>query len=433
MAIWDAQHETIDRERLEGLQLTRLRDMLARVYERVPFYREQFDAAGFKPGDLTSLDDVPSLPFTEKTAFRDNYPYGLFAVPMSEVVEIHSSSGTTGKAVVGGYTRADLDSWTELVCRIVVAAGVHDGDVAQVAFGYGMFTGGFGLHYGLQRAGAAVLPISAGNTARQIQYMKDFGTTVLIATPSYALYIGEVLQKRGVPLEQLRLRLGLFGAETCSEEMRVQVESRLPIRATDNYGLTELAGPGVAGECECRSGMHISEDHFLAECLDPATGKPVADGEVGELVVTAFTRECSPVLRYRTRDLTTLTRERCVCGRTTARMGKVVGRTDDMFIISGVNIFPSAVEAVLFQIEGVEPFYQIVLARSGGHDTFEVQVEVTDTLFDGWMDDLRAFERRVTEELRSALLVRPKVKLVEPGTLERSEGKARRVIDRRPA
>ncbi len=231
------------------------------------------------------------------------------------------------------------------MCRLAVAAGVHDGDVAQIAFGYGMFTGGFGLHYGLQRAGAAVLPISAGNTARQIQYMKDFGTTVLIATPSYALYIGEVLQKRGVPLEQLRLRLGLFGAETCSEEMRAQIESRLPMRATDNYGLTELTGPGVAGECECRSGMHISEDHFLAECLDPATGKPVADGEVGELVVTAFTRECSPVLRYRTRDLTTLTRERCACGRTTARMGKVVGRTDDMFIISGVNIFPSAIES----------------------------------------------------------------------------------------
>ncbi len=433
MAIWDAQHETIDRERLEELQSTRLRDMLARVYERVPFYHEQLDAAGFEPGDLGGLDDVAGLPFTEKTDFRDNYPYGLFAVPMSEVVEIHSSSGTTGKAVVGGYTKADLETWTELVCRLAVAAGVDDGDVAQIAFGYGMFTGGFGLHYGLQRAGVAVLPLSAGNTARQIQYMRDFGTTVLIATPSYALYIGEVLQKRGVPLEALRLRLGLFGAETCSEEMRAQIESRLPIRATDNYGLTELAGPGVAGECECRSGMHISEDHFLAECLDPATGKPVADGEVGELVVTAFTRECSPVLRYRTRDLTSLTREPCACGRTTARMGKVVGRTDDMFIISGVNIFPSAIESVLFQIEGVEPFYQIVLGRSGGLDTFEVHVEVTDTLFDGWMDDLRAFERRVTEELRSQLLVRPKVKLVEPGSLERSVGKARRVIDHRPA
>lgn len=433
MAIWDVRHETIDRERLEELQLRRLGDMLARIHERVPFYRSQLDDAGFQPGDLTSLGDLNRLPFTEKTDFRDNYPSGLFAVPMDEVVEIHSSSGTTGRPVVGGYTQADLATWAELVCRLAVAVGVHEGDVAQIAFGYGMFTGGFGLHYGLQRAGATVVPISAGNTARQLQFMRDFGTTVLIATPSYALYIGDVLQRRGMPLEDLRLRLGLFGAETCSEEMRARIEGRLPIRATDNYGLTELIGPGVAGECECRSGMHVSEDHFLVECLDPTTSEPVADGEVGELVISALTRECSPVLRYRTRDLTTLTRERCDCGRTTARMGKVVGRTDDMFIISGVNIFPSAIESVLFAIEGVEPFYQIVLERSGSIDTFEVHVEVTDALFDGWMDDLRVFERRVTEELRSALLVRPTVKLVEPGTIERTEGKARRVLDHRPA
>ena len=434
MAIWDPQHETMDRERVEALQLERLRTMLARVYERVPFSRAALDGAGFAPGDLSSLDDLSRLPFTEKNDFRDAYPYGLFAVPLSEVVEIHSSSGTTGKAVVGGYTRADLETWTELVCRLAVAAGAHSGDVAQIAFGYGMFTGGFGLHYGLQKAGVAVVPISAGNTARQIKVMEDFGTTILIATPSYALYIGEVLQKHGIDPASLKLRLGMFGAETCSEEMRAQIEARLPMVATDNYGLTELTGPGVAGECECRSGMHIAEDHFIAECLDPVTSEPVPEGEVGELVVTAMTRECSPVLRYRTRDLTTLTREPCACGRTTARMGKVVGRTDDMFIISGVNIFPSHVESVLFQIEGVEPFYQIVLGRSpSGLDTFEVHVEVTDTLFDGWMDDLRAFERRVTEELRSALLVRPRVKLVEPGTLERSEGKAKRVIDERPA
>ena len=433
MAIWDVRHETIDRERLEELQLRRLGDMLARIHERVPFYRSQLDDAGFQPGDLKSLGDLNRLPFTEKNDFRDNYPSGLFAVPMDEVVEIHSSSGTTGRPVVGGYTQADLATWAELVCRLAVAVGVHEGDVAQIAFGYGMFTGGFGLHYGLQRAGATVVPISAGNTARQLQFMRDFGTTVLIATPSYALYIGDVLQRRGMPLEDLRLRLGLFGAETCSEEMRARIEGRLPIRATDNYGLTELIGPGVAGECECRSGMHISEDHFLVECLDPTTSEPVADGEVGELVISALTRECSPVLRYRTRDLTTLTRERCDCGRTTARMGKVVGRTDDMFIISGVNIFPSAIESVLFAIEGVEPFYQIVLERSGSIDTFEVHVEVTDALFEGWMDDLRVFERRVTEELRSALLVRPTVKLVEPGTIERTEGKARRVLDHRPA
>ena len=433
MAIWDPQYETMDRERLEELQLERLRGVLARVYDKVPFYRTALDASGFAPGDVTSLADLGRLPFTEKNDFRDHYPYGLFAVPLDEVVEIHSSSGTTGKAVVGGYTKADLDTWTELVCRLAVAVGAHPGDVAQIAFGYGMFTGGFGLHYGLQRAGVAVVPISAGNTARQLKVMKDFGTTILIATPSYALYLGEAVDKLHTDRSKLRLRLGMFGAETCSEEARVRIEERLPIRATDNYGLTELTGPGVAGECECRSGMHISEDHFIAECLDPVTGEPVGEGEVGELVVTALTRECSPVLRYRTRDLTTLTREPCACGRTTARMGKVVGRTDDMFIISGVNIFPSHVESVLFQIEGIEPFYQIVLGRSaGGLDTFEVHVEVTDTLFDGWLDDLRTFERRVTEELRSALLVRPKVKLVEPGTLERSEGKARRVVDNRP-
>jgi phenylacetate-CoA ligase len=433
MAIWDPQHETMDRERLEELQLERLRAMLARVYDRMPFYRAALDDVGFAPGDLTSLSELGRLPFTAKTDFRDNYPYGLFAVPLDEVVEIHSSSGTTGKAVVAGYTRADLDLWTELVCRVCVAAGAHPGDVAQIAFGYGMFTGGFGLHYGLQRAGVAVVPISAGNTARQIKVMQDFGTTILIATPSYALYIGDVLRQHDVDPEKLRLRLGMFGAETCSEAMRARIEERLPIRATDNYGLTELVGPGVAGECECRSGMHISEDHFIAECLDPVTGERVPDGEVGELVVTALSRECSPVVRYRTRDLTTLIREPCACGRTTARMGKVVGRTDDMFIISGVNVFPSHVESVLFQIEGVEPFYQIVLGRSpSGLDTFEIHVEVTDTVFDGWMDDLVAFERRVTEELRSSLLVRPRVKLVEPGTLERSEGKARRVIDERP-
>ncbi len=433
MTIWDAQHETIDRERLESLQLQRLRDMLARVYERVPFYRAALDDAGFVPGDLTGLGDLPALPFTEKNDFRDHYPTGLFAVPNDEVVEIHSSSGTTGRPVVCGFTANDLETWAEVVCRLAVAAGVRRDDVAQVAFGYGMFTGGFGLHYGLQRAGATVLPISAGNTVRQLQFMRDFGTTVLIATPSYALYLGEVVQRREVPLDSLKLRLGLFGAEACSEPMRAQIESRLPITGTDNYGLTEIIGPGVAGECECRDGMHVAEDHFIVECLDTATGAPVADGEVGELVFSSLTRECSPVLRYRTRDLSTLTHETCACGRTLARMGKVVGRTDDMFIISGVNIFPSAIERVLLEIEGVEPFYRIVLDRKGSLDTFEVQVEVTGTLFNGWMDDLRAFERRVSEELRSALLVRPKVKLVEPGTLERTEGKAQRVIDKRPS
>ncbi|MCX6364852.1 MAG: phenylacetate--CoA ligase [Actinobacteria bacterium] len=432
MAIWDEQYESIDREDLQALQLKRLQGMVARLYERVPHYRAKLGSVGFAPGDLVSLDDLRALPFTEKTDFRDNYPCGLFAVPMDEVVEIHSSSGTTGRPVVCGFTKTDLDTWAELVCRVAVAAGVRQDDVAQVAFGYGMFTGGFGLHYGLQRAGAAVLPVSAGNTARQLQFMQDFGTTVLIATPSYVLYLGEVIQKQGIPPEDLKLRLGLFGAEACSEQLRAQIEARLPITATDNYGLTEVLGPGVSGECDCRDGMHIAEDHFVVECLDPASGAPVADGDVGELVFSSVTRECSPVLRYRTRDLTTLTHAPCACGRTLVRMGKIVGRTDDMFIISGVNIFPSAIEKVLFEIEGVEPYYQIVLERKGSLDTFEVQVEVTEALFNGWMDDLRAFEKQVGERLRSALLVRPKVRLVEPGKLERTEGKAKRVIDNRP-
>ncbi|HSL95198.1 MAG TPA: phenylacetate--CoA ligase [Thermoleophilia bacterium] len=431
MSIWDASHETMDRERLRALQLERLQATVARLYERVPHYRERLAAVGAEPADVRALDDLRRLPFTTKTDFRDRYPYGLFASPPADVVEVHSSSGTTGKPVVAGFTRRDLDTWAELVCRVAVMAGVRADDVAQVSFGYGMFTGGFGLHYGLQRAGATVLPMSAGNTARQLQFMQDFGTTVLVATPSYALYLAESIQALGAP-DAFRLRLGLFGAEACSEEMRRQIESRIPIRATDNYGLTEVMGPGVSGECECRAGMHVAEDHFIVEVVDPATDEPAPEGEVGELVFTSITRECSPVLRYRTRDLCSITTERCACGRTLARMGRIVGRTDDMFIISGVNIFPSAVERVLFAIEGLEPHYQIVLGRRGALDTFEVQVEVTEALFNGWMDDLRAFERRVTEELRSALLVRPKVKLVEPGTLERTEGKARRVIDERP-
>ncbi len=431
MAIWDAQHETMDREQLRALQLERLQAAVTRVYERVPFYRDKLTALGLEPGDVRSLDDVRRLPFTTRNDFREQYPFRLFAAPMEEVVEIHSSSGTTGKPVVAGFTRRDLDTWAELVCRIAVMAGVHAGDIAQVSFGYGMFTGGFGLHYGLQRAGAAVVPISAGNTARQLQFMQDFGATVLIATPSYALYLAEAIQKSGTP-EAFKLRLGMFGAEACSEEMRRQIESRISMRATDNYGLTEVIGPGISGECECRSGMHVAEDHFLVEVVDPVTDEPVAEGETGELVFTSMTRECSPVLRYRTRDLCSITTEPCACGRTLARMGKVVGRTDDMFIISGVNIFPSAVERVLFAIEGIEPYYQIVLERKGTMDTFAVQVEVTEAMFNGWMDDLRAFEKKVTEQLRAALLVRPNVKLVEPGTLERTGGKAKRVVDKRP-
>jgi phenylacetate-CoA ligase len=430
MPIWDELHETMDRERLRDLQLERLRTTVASLSERVPFYRTRLGELGLEPGDLRGLDDLARLPFTTKSDFREHYPFGLFAEPLGKAVEIHTSSGTTGKPVVAGFTRLDLETWAELVCRVAVMAGVRADDVAQVSFGYGMFTGGFGLHYGLQRAGATVLPLSAGNTARQLQFMVDFGTTVLVSTPSYALYLAESLVKRGA-LERCRLRLGMFGAEACTEEMRRQIETRIPIRATDNYGLTEVIGPGVSGECECRCGMHIAEDHFIAEVVDPTTGSPLPEGQTGELVLTSIRRECSPVLRYRTRDLCSLTTECCDCGRTLARMGKIVGRTDDMFIVGGVNLFPSAIEHVLFEIDGIEPHYQIVLERRNGLDTFEVQVEVSAELFNGGVDGLRSFERRVTARLRSALLVRPAVRLVEPGSLKRTEGKARRVIDRR--
>jgi phenylacetate-CoA ligase len=428
--IWDEQGETMSRDRLEALQVERLRQTVAACHERVPLYRAALDERGIGPADITSLADLTRLPFTTKDDFRTTYPFGLFAVPLDEVVEVHSSSGTTGTPVVGGYTRADLDTWAELVARFASAAGVVRGDVAQVAFGYGMFTGGFGLHYGLQRVGALVVPHSAGNTQRQIQFMQDFGTTVLICTPSYALHLGEAVARAGVR-ERLALRLGLFGAEACSDALRARIEERWGISATDNYGLTEVIGPGVAGECEFKDGMHIAEDHFIVEVIDPVSGAPVADGEPGELVITSLTKQRSPALRYRTRDLSRVTRERCPCGRTTVRMHKVIGRTDDMFIVSGVNVFPSTIESVLFQIEGLEPHYEIVLQRKGALDTFTVRVEVDEKLFNGWLDDLVAFERQVTETLRSALLVRPKVQLVEAGSLPRFEGKARRVIDER--
>jgi phenylacetate-CoA ligase len=429
--VWDVAHETMPRSELESLQRERLRETVAYVYERVPRYREKLDEAGIRPGQVRGLDDLRHLPFTTKDDFRDTYPYGLFAVPLDEVVRVHSSSGSIGKPVVVGYTADDLDTWAELIARLVTAAGVTEHDVAQIAFGYGMFTGGFGLHYGLERVGATVVPHSAGNTSRQLQFMLDFGTTVLVATPSYALYLGEMLERRGIDRSRLRLRLGLFGAEACGDAMRRQIEARLGITATDNYGLTEVMGPGVAGECGLRTGMHVAEDHFIVEIVDPRSGEPLEEGEVGELVFTSLTKRASPVLRYRTRDLSTVILEPCGCGRTTARLGTFRGRTDDMFIVSGVNVFPSTIEAVLFGIEGVEPQYQIVLRRRNGHDSFEVQVEVVEALFNGRRDDLVAFERRVAEDLRSELLVRPRVKLVEPGSLERSTGKARRIIDLR--
>jgi phenylacetate-CoA ligase len=429
--IWSPEYETMPREKLAELQLHRLQTSVAWAYGQVERCKTRMEELGVEPGDMKSLADVSKLPFTTKDDLRDNYPYGLFAVPLDRVVRLHSSSGTTGKPIVVGYTRADINTWTELVARVVTAAGVHEADVAQVAFGYGLFTGGFGLHYGLERVGATVIPASAGNTERQIALMQDFGTTALISTNTYALHIAEVGERLGVDFASLPLRVGLFGAEPMSEAMRAEIERRLAITATDNYGLSEVMGPGVAGECGAKNGLHIAEDHFLVEVIDPESGQPLPAGERGELVFTSLTKEAFPVLRYRTRDLSRLIVEPCSCGRTTIRMEKVRQRTDDMFIVRGINVFPSQVEDVLLKIEGVEPHFMIILEREGALDTMEVQFEVHESLFADRMLEMVAFQRSVSERLHAVLGLHPKVKLVEPGSIQRGTGKANRVIDRR--
>ena len=429
--IWNPEYETMDRDALHDLQLRRLQSTVAWVHERVPYYRDALDERGVRPRDIKSLEDVHKLPFTDKTALRDTYPFGLFAVPLDKVVRIHSSSGTTGKPIVVGYTKGDIATWTELTARVASAAGVVHTDLVQMAFGYGMFTGGFGMHYGIERIGATVIPASAGNTERHLMMMADFGTTVLVSTPSYALYMAEVAEEMGIDLKGSSLRLGLFGAEPCTDAARREIEERLGIVATDNYGLSEVMGPGVSGECECRCGLHIAEDHFLAEVVDPATGEPLDDGQEGELVFTSLTKEAFPVLRYRTRDLTVLDRTPCECGRTLARMRTVRERTDDMLIIRGVNVFPSQIEDVLFKIEGVRPHYLIVVDRKHGLDDMEVQLEVAEEVFSDIMADMVAFTKNVSERLHGVLGLHVKVTLVEPGSIERTAGKAKRVLDKR--
>ncbi len=429
--IWNPEYETIDREALHELQLRRLQSTVAWVHERVPYYRDALDERGVRPRDIKSLDDITKLPFTDKTALRDTYPFGLFAVPLDQVVRIHSSSGTTGKPIVVGYTKGDIATWTELTARVAAAAGVVHTDLVQMAFGYGMFTGGFGMHYGVERVGATVIPASAGNTERHLMMMTDFGTTVLVSTPSYALYMAEVAEEMGVDLKGSPLRLGLFGAEPCTDAARREIEQKLDIVATDNYGLSEVMGPGVSGECECRCGLHIAEDHFIAEVVDPETGSPLPDGEEGELVFTSLTKEAFPVLRYRTHDLTVLDRTPCECGRTLARMRTVRQRTDDMLIIRGVNVFPSQIEDVLFKIEGVRPHYLIVVDRKHGLDDMEVRLEVAEEVFSDIMADMVAFTKNVSERLHGVLGLHVKVTLVEPGSIERTAGKAQRVLDKR--
>ncbi len=428
---WEPEKECMPREDLEQLQLERLQSTLYRVGTHVPFYRKKFKELKIDFESFNNLDDLKRLPFTMKQDLRDNYPYGLFAVPLKEIVRVHSSSGTTGMATVVGYTRNDIKNWSNLVARILCAAGVTADDVIQIAFGYGLFTGGFGLHYGAERLGASVIPISAGNTKRQIQIMQDFKTTALVCTPSYALKMADVMMEMGINPHGLSLRYGLFGAEPWSEAMRKEINERLGIKSTDNYGLSEVMGPGVAGECQECNGLHINEDHFLVEILDPETLTPVAPGETGELVITTLTKEAFPVIRYRTRDLTRLIPEPCPCGRSFARMSRIMGRSDDMLIIKGVNVFPTQIESVLFDIEGTEPHYRIIVDRENNEDTITVMVEVVESIFFDQMKRQRALVDEIKRRLASELGIHVGVKLVEEKTLERFEGKGDRVIDKR--
>lgn len=429
--IWDTQHECMPREEVEQLQLERLQATLNRAYKNVTCYRSKFNELGIVPEDVTSLDDLSKLPFTTKEDLRLNYPYGMFAVPLREVVRIHSSSGTTGKPTVVGYTKNDLKIWSNLVARMMTAAGVTHDDVVQVAFGYGMFTGAFGLHYGSELIGAAVIPMSGGNTDKQIMIMQDYRSSALVCTPSYAITLADRIEKQGIDPKTLALKVGLFGGEPWSEAMRREIESRLQISATDNYGLSEIIGPGVAGECRCKNGMHIAEDAFIAEIIDPETCQVLPPGSVGELVLTTICKEAFPMIRYRTRDITSLDYTACECGRTMARMRKTMGRSDDMLIIKGVNVFPSQIEEVLVAIEGCEPHYQLVVDRKGALDILEVCIEVRENIFFDEMKKQRAFLDMVGKRIDSVLGVGVSVKLVEPNSIPRHEGKAERVIDRR--
>ena len=432
MPIWNKDAECASNEARQALQLARLQQTVERVYARVPFYRDKLDRAGVNPDSITSLKDIAKLPFTVKDELRQTYPYGLLACDRSELVEIHTSSGTTGTPVVGAYTEADLDMWADVMARTLSMAGCVKGDTVQNGYGYGMFTGGMGVHHGARRIGANILPISSGNTRRQLMVMRDFGATHLTCTPSYSLFLAESALAEGIDFAELPLRAGCFGAEPWSENMRVEIEAKLNISAHDIYGLTELIGPGVAAECECKNGQHFNEDYFYPEIIDPETGVVLPDGEKGELVITSLLREGTPLLRYRTRDITFLMREPCPCGRTTVRIHRLLGRTDDLMIIRGVNCFPSQIENVLMRIEGTQPHYQIVIDRGATHlDEIEVQVEVEEAIFSDLTSAMESLRRRIHDELKSELGISAHIKLVEPRSIARSEGKAKRIIDRR--
>ena len=430
--IWDSNLELMTRQQMRELQLKRLKKAVNNAYENSELYRQKFDTVGLKPRHIKSLDDLKLIPFTVKDDLRRTYPFGMFQTPMKKIVRLHASSGTTGKPTVVGYTKKDLDMWAQGMARLICMAGVTEDDIAQIAFGYGMFTGAFGLHYGLEKIGCTVIPASSGNTERQLMFMKDFGTTVLVSTPSYALYIAETAEKMGIDVKtELKLRVGLFGGEGHSEKMRQEIEKKLNILATENYGLSEIIGPGVSGECVEKAGMHINEDHFIPEIIDPVTGETLPMGEKGELVITAVTKEALPILRYRTRDLTSLTEAPCKCGRTLVRMSKVQGRSDDMLIIKGVNVFPSQIEEVLLSMPEVGPNYEIILKRENFLDQMEILVELMDAMLLERFSELEGLTERIRNKLRATLMIDAKVRLVEPMTLKRFEGKAKRVMDMR--
>jgi phenylacetate-CoA ligase len=430
--ILDIGFETMPREDLEAIILRRLKATIDRVYANVAFYRKKFEENNLTPNDIQSLEDLKRIPFTVKEDLRDNYPFGMFAVPMDNVVRIHASSGTTGKPTVVGYTARDVNTWAELMARSLAAGGATREDIIHNAYGYGLFTGGLGIHYGAEKLGASVIPVSGGNTKRQIVIMKDFGPTILTATPSYALHLSEVAEDMGVSFEDFKVKFGIFGAEPWSENMREEIERKLNLVAVDIYGLSEVIGPGVAIEChEGKQGLHIFEDHFIPEIINPATGEVLPYGETGELVFTTITKEAFPVIRYRTRDITSLNPEPCICGRTHIRMNKVSGRTDDMLIIRGVNVFPSQIESVLMEMEEVEPHYQLIVDREDKLDTLTVLLEVGERLFSDEVRHLQERERKIAKNIKDYLGVSAKVKLVEPKAIARSEGKAVRVIDNR--
>ena len=429
--IWNDFIECMDRERLTKLQSDRLSVMVERLYYNVPFYRNLFQKNGIEPGDINSVDQLKYLPFTTKQDLRDNYPFGLFAVPKSEVVRVHASSGTTGKPTVVGYTRKDIGTWSEVMARTLTAAGAGKTDVLHIAYGYGLFTGGLGVHYGAEKIGATVIPMSGGNTQRQLQLMEDFGSTIIACTPSYALFLAEAIYEAKIPISNMKLKVGVFGAEPWTEEMRKEIEEKLKIKAIDIYGLSEVIGPGVASECAHQKGLHVFEDHFIPEIIDPNTLEVLPYGQLGELVFTCITKEALPLLRYRTRDLTILNPEKCSCGRTIIRMQKCLGRSDDMLIIRGVNVFPSQIETVLLEMSETKPHYLLIVDRINNLDVMEIWVEVDEQFFSDEIKKLEGLKKKIQHNIESTLGISANIKLVEPKTIERSEGKSKHVIDKR--